>query len=163
MVVHHLEWLAWDNPAWFDDSEVGTPFRDGDDPVKFVLDGRVYPYVRMTRRGKYTNKYAQRYLANQDGLKWQFKQQMNENNWVMFPERTPIAAKMYFEIEKAMHREDIDNLIKAVLDAAQGVVYKNDLWIDRVEAGRVLVGIYKCRVSFDTRVKMVTDEVWAIW
>jgi Holliday junction resolvase RusA-like endonuclease len=101
--------------------------------LNFTIDGQIVPYVRMTRRGKFVRPRAKRYLASKDRIGWQLKVQMQ--NCAMLPERTSLRAILSFELP-APHRCDIDNQIKAVLDAAQGIVYRDDRWIDAVTAVR---------------------------
>jgi Holliday junction resolvase RusA-like endonuclease len=105
----------------------------------FILTGHIVPYVRMTRRGKWVNERAKLYLASQEALAWQMKQTMSENDLPMLPERTPLQVSILITVSKRLHCSDLDNQVKAVLDAAQGVVFKNDLWIDMINARRSLL------------------------
>ncbi len=41
------------------------------DEMHFTLTGKVKPYVRMTRRGKFVNDQAIQYLASKDALQLQ--------------------------------------------------------------------------------------------
>lgn len=105
----------------------------------FTLTGHIVPYVRMTRRGKWVNESAKLYLASQEALAWQMKQAMSKNELLMLPERTPLQVSILITVSKRLHCSDLDNQVKAVLDAAQGVVFKNDLWIDKINARRSLL------------------------
>jgi len=104
---------------------------------RFELAGPVKPYVRMTRRGKWTDAQAREYLACKARLAWQMRAVMTENNWEMLPARTPLRCYLLVWTPARLHTCDLDNLLKAVLDAAQGVVYRNDCWIDSAWAHRL--------------------------
>lgn len=105
----------------------------------FRLTGPFIPYVRMTRRGKFVNARAQAYLSNQDALRWQIMAQMSAKNYLRLPDATPLRVLLTFHLRR-MHAGDLDNLIKAVLDAAQSVLFSNDCWIDSISACRVPTG-----------------------
>jgi crossover junction endodeoxyribonuclease RusA len=100
--------------------------------LSFTLTGRIMPYVRMTRKGMWINPRAQEYLASRAALQYQFKTQMRGE---MF-DRTPLIVTLIIA-EAHIHTHDIDNTLKAVMDAAQGIVYKNDCWVDAVIARRI--------------------------
>ena len=104
--------------------------------MRFIILGRVHPYTRMTQRGKWTSARAKAYLASQESISWQIKDQMIQNDWAMLPAQQPLAIKLSFVIPRSLHRCDLSNLAKAVEDAAQGVAFQNDCWIDRLEARR---------------------------
>lgn len=95
----------------------------------------------MTRRGKFTNKRAQEYLASQEALAWQFKQQCPE----MLPKETPLMVIAIIETPK-LHKGDLDNLCKAILDSAQGIVFPNDCWIDSISIQRKKGQYYRTQV-----------------
>jgi Holliday junction resolvase RusA-like endonuclease len=102
--------------------------------MKFTIEGKIKPYVRMTQRSKYTNPQAGEYLASKDAIAWQLRDQMN--GAAMLPDKSPLEARITFTFPGGYHNADLDNQIKAVLDAAQGVVFKNDCWVDSIKATR---------------------------
>jgi len=116
---------------------------------EFIIEEPIYPYVRMTQKTKYTSPYAQMYLRNKGVLKFHLQQQMDAGEFSMF-EHQPMGCDLSFNVEQ-MHKCDLDNLVKAVLDAAQGVVYTNDSWIDSISARRKLAD--RPRLIF---------EIWAL-
>ena len=91
----------------------------------FIYRHKVIPYVRMTQRGKFVKKNARDYIASKEALAWSLKEQMKERK--MFPDRTPFEIEITYIAPNAF-QFDIDNLVKAVLDAAQGIVFRNDMW-----------------------------------
>lgn len=109
--------------------------------MQFTLTGRIVPYTRMTRRGKFVNPRAKQYLASQEALAWQFKEQCTE----MLPERTPLLVIAIIETPTP-HVGDIDNLTKALIDSAQGIVFPNDSWIDSISIQRKRASEYKAQV-----------------
>lgn len=89
----------------------------------------------MTRRGKWVSDDAQEYLASQEALASQLKQQMNARGWEMLPSKTPLAVELSIATDK-VHISDLDNTLKAVLDAANKIVFADDCWVDRVKVWR---------------------------
>ena len=111
----------------------GPADREG---MAFKLEGKPTPYVRMTQRGKFVKPAAKRYLNSKAALAWQMRQQMGGR--ALFG-REPLGVVITFGYERgADHRRDLDNEVKAVLDAANGVVWEDDRWVDVIHARRVL-------------------------
>ena len=116
---------------------------------RFRIEGKIKPYVRMTRRGKYVRPQAIEYMNSQKALKLTLKNQMTEQGWHILPGQTPLEVRIL--IRPAHHNRDIDNEVKAILDAMSGIVYPDDRWVDRLwalrEAGRpniqIRVGLNK--------------------
>lgn len=97
----------------------------------FVLQHDVYPHVRTTQRQKWVDKRFATYMASQNSIRTQVRNQMVANDWVMFPKRTPLILAIYLNVPgKHMHIRDTSNVLKAVEDAMQKTVYSNDAWID---------------------------------
>jgi Holliday junction resolvase RusA-like endonuclease len=109
--------------------------------MQFTLTGPIIPYVRMTRRGKWVNERAKEYLASQEALAWQFKEQCQG----MLPEKTPLMVIAIIETPK-LHKGDLDNIFKALADSAQGIVFSNDCWIDSISIQRKQASEYKAQV-----------------
>ncbi|MUT66031.1 RusA family crossover junction endodeoxyribonuclease [Paenibacillus sp. NEAU-GSW1] len=94
--------------------------------------------VRMTRRGKWTNAYAQRYLAYKNTIAWAAREKVKK------PIESPVTVKLtfYFPIppswpkwKKQEAREgrirptvkpDIDNIVKGCFDGMNAIVWKDD-------------------------------------
>ena len=100
----------------------------------FIVEGRIKPYVRMTRRGKWIKPAAIEYISSQEALKLALKNQMVENGWEMLPGQTPLEVRIL--IRPAHHNRDLDNEVKAILDAMSGIVFPDDRWVDRLWALR---------------------------
>jgi len=107
--------------------------------MEFRITGRIIPYVRMTQRSKFTDPDAIAYLASQEAIRWQLKQQMAEHGWEMLPKGVPLFVSVLFAVTSRLHGDDLDNKKKAVLDAMQSLVYKNDCWVDGGDENRELV------------------------
>lgn len=99
--------------------------------VEFILKDKIIPYVRMTRRGKWVDKRAQEYLSNKAWLVHQIKEQGCQ----MLAEKTPLAVSIVIETPTP-YKGDLDNLVKAILDASQHIVFRNDCWIREIHACR---------------------------
>ena len=104
--------------------------------MQFILDGPFKPYVRMTQRSKWTNPQAQEYLSSKAGLGLQLKAQMRDNGWKMLPAKTALDVDLHIIHDGGYHNKDLDNQIKALLDAAQGIVFRDDRWVDSIAASR---------------------------
>lgn len=114
--------------------------------MKFTIAGKIKPYVRMTQRGKWVKDEAQEYLSSKSSIGLQLRRQMAECELEMLPAQTPLYVKLFIEQPNNLHRSDLDNLIKAVLDAAQGIIFHNDCWIDWIEASRHIGNDYLARL-----------------
>ena len=102
--------------------------------LQFNLRGVFKPYVRMTRRGKFVKQNAKDYLASKFAIGLQAKQQMN--GAAMLPGQTPLAVTIYIERQGGFHNRDLDNEVKAILDALQGIAFPDDRWVDTIRATR---------------------------
>ena len=102
----------------------------------FRIEGRVKPYVRMTRRSKHVNPQAIEYISSQEVLKLALKNQMVEHGWEMLPGQTPLTVSIW--ITPPSHRRDIDNEAKAILDAMNELVYPDDRRVDGLFVSRCL-------------------------
>ena len=100
----------------------------------FRLTGRFKPYVRMTQRGKWVKPEAQAYLASKAQLGWQLLEQMQANEWELIPRGIPLAVAIV--IQPVRHTCDLDNQCKGLLDAAQGIVFEDDRWVDHIVVDR---------------------------
>lgn len=109
--------------------------------IQIVIEGiDVVPYTRMTTKGRYSNPQAQKYLANQAAIRDMVVLHMREYNFMLHDEDGnempyfPDDVKLSFttEITRTTDRADLSNLIKALEDALQGVIYKNDLRIKKL-------------------------------
>jgi len=111
--------------------------------MRLEITGKIKPYVRMTQRGKWVKPDAQEYLASKAAIQYKLKNQMAIQRLAPFPPQTPLKISLSFRLPTP-HRCDLDNLIKAVLDAAQGVVFKDDRWVDDIVATRCTADEYAC-------------------
>ena len=102
------------------------------EPSVYTLYGTFKPYVRMTQRGKWVRPEAQEYLASKADLARQFQCARLD----MLPAQTPLAVSIVIEHKHGFHNRDLDNEVKAILDAAQGIVFVDDRWVDQIYAQR---------------------------
>lgn len=119
----------------------------------FTLSGRVHPYTRMTRRGQWVDPAARAYKDSQHALAWQYRAQMLDHGWPMLPGRTPLRVTVEIEMPARLHCQDGDNQLKALIDAAQGVVFPNDLWIDVESIRRRAGSEHRAKVEIGTLVE----------
>jgi len=117
----------------------------------FTIRGKIKPYVRMTQRSKWVRgSQAQEYLASKTAIGMQLKNQKRHNGDGMFPRQTPLAAYITIWEPRGFHNKDLDNQIKAILDSAQGIVFPDDRWIDRITAERLTGGGYVITLRIET-------------
>ena len=99
-----------------------------------TINGPFKPYTRMTQGGKWVRPDARAYLDSQDALKTQLVAEMIDRP--MLPESTPLIVDIVIQHAGGFHNRDLDNEAKAILDAMQGIVFKDDRWIDQLLVSR---------------------------
>ena len=121
--------------------------------MQIIIDG-VKPMgaVRMTRKGKWTDKAAQRYLEYKEYLKWtilkgistaQKKFEPGEALHVDILFKMPIpesnSKKLKRDLPGTPHMKtpDIDNLVKGVFDSINGILWADDNQVASVAASKV--------------------------
>lgn len=114
-------------------------------PITLTANVEPMGCVRMTQRGKWTSPAAQRYIAYKGTLSW-----LLQKRWASEPTECICGIKITFympipkswsqkkrkEHEGQLHNKkpDIDNIIKGLFDAANGIIWKDDNQVARVEA-----------------------------
>ena len=101
----------------------------------FVIEHKIVPYTRTTQAMKFVDPRYHKYRYSQDDLRRYFANAMAVNDWPIL-ERKPIQVAIVIHLTKVNHKTDLDNQVKAVIDAAQGVVFPWDGWIDGLYASR---------------------------
>ena len=121
--------------------------------LRFEIPGIIVkPYVRMTRRGKYVNPKAQAYLTSKSELSWKIKNILQNPGYEMMPARTPLRVTIYLYVpSEPGHRCDLDNQVKAILDACNGIAFPDDRWVDAIEAER--------RIGVDPRLILYIKKI----
>jgi len=111
--------------------------------LSFELEADFKPYVRMTQVSKFADPQAREYLASKGHLAAQMWRQLDgrapADGDSLFPRSRPLAVRLEIAHSRGFHNKDLDNQVKAVLDAAQaphGPLYHNDNWIDYIQASR---------------------------
>lgn len=102
-----------------------------------IPDIFIKPYVRMTQRGKYVDPQAQQYLNNQNTLMTLLRNQLQWQNAEMYPKEIPLKVVMQVWTHTSQgYKADLDNILKAVMDASEGILFENDRWIDEFQVVR---------------------------
>lgn len=126
-------------------------------PIEIELhEVELIPYVRMTRRSMHVNKYAKAYVAQQKELRAGVSQilagqGLDSFDGMYIPDKTPFMLLLQIFTLKRIHRCDLDNMVKSVLDLSQGIVFKNDSYCDAIISSRHPISnneIPKFMVSF---------------
>ena len=86
------------------------------------------PRPRVTEHGTYMPK---EYVAHKDGLGWRFKERVKR------PEPGPLVVTLEFH-RKNRRKVDLDNLEKTILDAGNGILWKDDSQIMEMHSKKVL-------------------------
>jgi len=89
--------------------------------IKFTIPGRPVPAVRMTRRGKWINKAAQKYLAFKEQVGWEARKHFKGEPW-----QGPVVVELRFYLKVNHSRGDGDNLQKAIFDGLNKVIFEDD-------------------------------------
>lgn len=114
----------------------------------YVLEGKVVPYVRMTHNGKYHSGAAGTYLASKEALSWQYLAQ--RSGGPLYPSTASLRVDIIITRPDSLHHCDVDNEAKALLDAANGVIYEDDRCVDEFHVLRY-PGDYRTYVDFSER------------
>ena len=118
----------------------------------YTIRGRIKPHVRMTQRSMHVNPQAREYLACKMALGLQFRHQLGQRQ--MLPGQTPLAVTITIWEGGGFHNKDLDNQIKTLADCAQGIVFPDDRWIDRITAERKRGSCY----AADVRIEVLKGE-----
>lgn len=99
----------------------------------------IKPYVRMTQKGKFVSQQAQEYLGSKGRLAARIKEQMQLQGAEMYPKGTPLKVIIQVWVHTSQgHRADLDNIIKAICDSSNGIVFEDDRWIDEFQVVRTI-------------------------
>jgi len=85
------------------------------------------PAVRQTQASAHRNPRARKYNAQQGTIRDLVVLQMRANGLNPAPANLRLQARV--QVRRKLTRSDVDNLLKAALDALQGGPYENDLCI----------------------------------
>lgn len=96
-----------------------------DSMFRFTVPGRAVPAVRMTRRGMFVRRQAQRYLEYKEKVAWVARQHKVKK----------IDGPVSIEIVVYLHKGrqgDVDNYAKAITDSLNGIAYEDDVQVKRL-------------------------------
>jgi Holliday junction resolvase RusA-like endonuclease len=105
--------------------------------------------VRMTRKGKYKDEAAQRYLSYKQAIQWQIAVQNKEETIFENPVEVDVVffmpiPKSWSKPKRMRHaftphktKPDIDNILKGLFDALNGLIWKDDNIVAKVSATKV--------------------------
>jgi Holliday junction resolvase RusA-like endonuclease len=120
------------------------------------------PAVRMTQRSKYTDARAQAYLGWKHGLGQLLQARMRELGW---EEPFDCAVEVELILATALRPPgDVDNILKAVLDAANRIVFTDDQLVCRalVDLGPRFPGMTLDRWSLTVRERIRDLNPYAV-
>lgn len=119
------------------------------DGIRFAVKGDPVPKARP-RIGHGTAYTPARTKHWQEAVAWEARFAMSETGRDLFT--SPVAIQMRFAYGN--HGADLDNLVKAVWDALNGVVWKDDVLVEQM-AARIVRGVPKPE-------RGVIVEVWPV-
>jgi Holliday junction resolvase RusA-like endonuclease len=128
--------------------------------MTLAISHRPRPYTRTTRKQQWVDERWHKYLASRDLTRLDVRQQMADNGWEMYPARQHLSISIHLYTGATNYNNiDADNELKGILDALQGVVFKNDAWVDELY-------MIRCQSPKNTgmaivRVKAVTKK-WLV-
>ncbi|MEW6096233.1 MAG: RusA family crossover junction endodeoxyribonuclease [bacterium] len=95
--------------------------------MQIIINIEPCPYVRMTQRGKYVKWNAQKYLGWKVHFGYLLRQYLIQTKYQgeFYSNLLKMSGEIYLPIGK-YNRVDLSNLVKAIEDACQGILYKND-------------------------------------
>lgn len=93
--------------------------------IRFTVPGRPVPAARMTQRGKFVNKQAQRYLSYKSKVGWIAKQHRIKQL------DGPVAVEVYVYLHGG-RQGDADNYGKSITDSLNMVAYRDDAQVKRL-------------------------------
>lgn len=116
--------------------------------MEYKIDIQPMGSVRMTQRGKFVNKSAQRYLAYKDEIKRQISQQVRVE---VLAHPVEVETVFYMPIPQSWSKKkqaaaidqphkskpDIDNILKGLFDSLNGLIWKDDNLVSKVTATKV--------------------------
>ncbi|WP_020007375.1 RusA family crossover junction endodeoxyribonuclease [Salinicoccus albus] len=123
--------------------------------IEFEIDGKPVPAQRMTQRGKFVKKNAQRYMDYKSIVKWTARSYMARNRLEPLQEQLRVSVDFYYQIPKSYTKKqikaitdsdgrlrprskgDIDNLVKSITDGCNKICYGDDLQISEIQARKL--------------------------
>ena len=106
--------------------------------IYFEYREKIIPYTRMTQRGKFVDKRAQQYLASKESLAWamlQHRQTLDVPPDLVLFDKVPFLVDISYHAPR-LYTFDADNILKAVLDAGNGILWSDDRYCIHVQADK---------------------------
>ena len=131
------------------------------DIIHFIVEGKPVPAQRMTQRGKFVKKNAQRYMNYKSAVKLVARSYMSKNRLEPLQEQLKVSIDFYYQIPKSYSKKrvkeimeggedirprsqgDLDNLVKSITDSCNKICYGDDIQISEIVA-RKLYGEKDC-------------------
>lgn len=125
------------------------------DIINFIVEGKPVPAQRMTQRGKFVKKNAQRYMNYKSAVKLVARSYMARNKIEPLQEQLKVSIDFYYQIPKSYTKKqikeiedsdgvvrprsqgDLDNLIKSITDACNNICYRDDIQIAEIQARKL--------------------------
>lgn len=131
--------------------------------LTLYVPGDIYPYTRTTMRQKFVDEAYAKYTASQCAIRQIVREMMADNDLSPMPDGTPLRLGIIFTVKRRLHKRDLSNMVKAVEDALQGVLFGNDAWIDAIYAERAIGPADACLIMLETKTgdRPIPLDAWA--
>ena len=93
--------------------------------IRFTVPGRPVPAARMTHKGKFVSRQAERYLSYKNKVGWIAKQNRVKRL------DGPVSVEVYVYLYRG-RQGDADNYGKAVMDSLNEIAYHDDVQVKRL-------------------------------
>lgn len=102
---------------WFEPQKMMRSLNE----ISFTIPGRPIPAARMTRRGKWVKRQAQKYLAFKEFAGWEARKHFKGEPW-----QGPVGVEIRIYLKVNRTRGDGDNYMKSLLDSMNGIIFEDD-------------------------------------
>jgi Holliday junction resolvase RusA-like endonuclease len=66
-----------------------------------------------------------------------YKTCMRKNDYEMIPPKVPIKLSFKIHTTRSRGKSDIDNYLKTIMDAGNGIIWHDDCWIEKIGSGQI--------------------------
>jgi crossover junction endodeoxyribonuclease RusA len=120
--------------------------------IKFTVEGRPVPHVRMTQRGKYVKQNAARYIGYKQYVGLIAKRYFHKPSDK--PIKIVVDVYLWGKTTPMGMDGDMSNYLKTAEDALNRIAYDDDRQIVKIEASK-----QSCYNRVDERMEITVEEI----
>lgn len=102
--------------------------------IELVYNDYFVPYTRTVAGVR--RRQSQRYMTSKEVMGWKLKEQMRNKNLSLIASDLRLAVHCIVGRTDKLSKRDLDNSVKAIFDAANGIVWEDDRQVDTIIATR---------------------------